>query len=68
MLRALDAALEVNEHLRQQVEEKGSLALSLGTQMEASEHRYQKLLDRTHSMEKRLAAMAAGDDATEREV
>jgi hypothetical protein len=54
--------LEVNEHLRQQVEEKGSLALSLGAQMEACESRYKKLLDRVHDLERQVATAESTDD------
>lgn len=51
--------------MRQQVEEKGSLALSLGAQMEACESRYQKLLDRVRDLERQVASESKDDDGTQ---
>lgn len=65
---ALDAALEVNDHLRQQVEEKGSLALSLGSRMKALENRYDKMLERAHELEQQVSAITSIGDVTGAEV
>lgn len=54
VLQALSAALEVNEHLRQQVEEKGNLVQAMTTQLQAYEHRYNELKDRMRELEMHL--------------
>lgn len=51
VLQALSAALEVNEHLRQQVEEKGNLVQSMTAQMQAYENRHTELQKRLRELE-----------------
>eukprot|EP00892_Ulva_mutabilis_P004390 jgi/Ulvmu1/2322/UM013_0170.1 len=51
VLQALSAALEVNEHLRQQVEEKGNQVQALTAQVQAYEHRHAELQHRVRELE-----------------
>lgn len=65
VLQALSAALEVNEHLRQQVEEKGNLVQSMTSQMQACEHRYNELQNRVRELEMKLTEDSATGKASE---
>ena len=49
ILRALEAALEVNEHLRQDVEAKGSTVQDLKQRLAAQERRYEQLSQRVRA-------------------
>lgn len=64
-LQALSAALEVNEHLRQQVEEKGNLVQSMTAQIQAYEHRYNELKSRVRELEMQQTEEAVAGKASD---
>jgi septal ring factor EnvC (AmiA/AmiB activator) len=65
VIRDLSAALDVNEHLRQEVEDYANLAASLKEQMKACEARYSRSLDRLQLLERELRALTSVDSAAQ---
>jgi predicted RNase H-like nuclease (RuvC/YqgF family) len=52
VLQALSAALEVNEHLKREVEDMGTLVQSLNRQLSSSEERYKQVSEKLRELER----------------